>query len=293
MIRQSYQIEIITPCFCAGGDQSQAEIRPASIRGQLRWWFRLISRDPQEEAAIFGAVSGDNEGSSSALSVRVSSFKPGPKWNVPSINQIMPENYVWHYASVSGTTVKGAKGPRWKSEAVVAPGSSFSLDHVWRRTVSETIMRNFDLALRSFLALGTLGLRATRGLGSLHCPQFQASESLAEELSPYGFIFRWREKPEGFASFEEAIKDYAAWLRYDFRAKFKASRPSPLGSSTPRQASALRFRPFKQSDNKYCWLIYEAPHDRVLGHSSRSRLPLLSERHFNGQAPQAPPRTRY
>ncbi|TAE90912.1 MAG: type III-B CRISPR module RAMP protein Cmr1 [Verrucomicrobia bacterium] len=42
MIISHYQLEIITPCFCAGADQGIAEIRAASIRGQLRWWFRVL-----------------------------------------------------------------------------------------------------------------------------------------------------------------------------------------------------------------------------------------------------------
>jgi len=294
MKRETFDIEIITPCFCAGANQAKAEIRPASIRGQLRWWFRLVSRDPREESEIFGTVAGDDDCSSSSLCVRVADFKSGPAWVVPAIKQNTPENYVWHFASVSGTTVRGAKGPRWVSQGALAPGSTFRLELIWRRGLPPEMKSKFDLALNSFLALGTLGLRSTRGLGALHCKEVNHSESLDSALTKLGFVIRIRDKAEGFLSYESALRDYASWLRYDFRKQFKANRPSPLGSSTPRQTSAVRFRPLKRSDGKLSWLAYEAPHSKVLGPQSRTSEPLLRNKDFTGAAPAAPPsRPRY
>lgn len=44
MKRASLEIEFVTPCFLAGADQTAAaEWRAASIRGQLRWWFRAVA----------------------------------------------------------------------------------------------------------------------------------------------------------------------------------------------------------------------------------------------------------
>lgn len=288
MKRETFQIEIITPCFCAGADQSKAEIRPASIRGQLRWWFRLLSREHREEAKIFGAVDGDDECSSASLCVRVSDFKPGPKWEVPALNQNSPENYVWHYASVSGTSGRGAKGPRWASQAVLSPGSTFRLELIWRRALSSALKAKFDLALKAFLALGTLGLRSTRGLGSIHCKTAVYDDSLKAALTELGFVIRERERTEGFPSYQSALKDYASWLRYDFRKRLKADMPSPLGSSTPRQTSAVRFRPLKHPAGNFSWLAYEAPHSRVLNRESRTVEPLLNNVRFVGVAPAAP-----
>src|SRR5215218_8971789 len=42
MLRQTFQVEIVTPCFL-GGARDRAEWRGASIRGQLRWWFRAVA----------------------------------------------------------------------------------------------------------------------------------------------------------------------------------------------------------------------------------------------------------
>ena len=61
---QTFDVEIVTPCFL-GGARDQAEWRGASIRGQLRWWFRAVAgarfagdldkvREAEEE--IFGST---------------------------------------------------------------------------------------------------------------------------------------------------------------------------------------------------------------------------------------------
>jgi hypothetical protein len=42
MLRQTFKVELVTPCFL-GGAKGQAEWRGASIRGQLRWWFRAVA----------------------------------------------------------------------------------------------------------------------------------------------------------------------------------------------------------------------------------------------------------
>lgn len=78
MIRQTYHLEIITPCFCAGANSAQAEIRASSIRGQLRWWFRVLGGFKslhslslrEQENLIFGSAAGD-QGSAGKLSIQI------------------------------------------------------------------------------------------------------------------------------------------------------------------------------------------------------------------------------
>lgn len=66
MERTTLHLEIVTPCFLGGADQtSTAEWRAASVRGQLRWWFRAVAggafdgdlkRVRRAEAALFGST---------------------------------------------------------------------------------------------------------------------------------------------------------------------------------------------------------------------------------------------
>lgn len=43
MYSATFTLEAITPVFMRGANQSKAEIRAASIKGLMRWWFRALS----------------------------------------------------------------------------------------------------------------------------------------------------------------------------------------------------------------------------------------------------------
>jgi CRISPR type III-B/RAMP module RAMP protein Cmr1 len=70
MTKMEFNIQFITPCFCAGVDQTQAELRASAIRGQLRWWFRALGGEFDEEAEVFGSVH-QSHATASSVSVRV------------------------------------------------------------------------------------------------------------------------------------------------------------------------------------------------------------------------------
>lgn len=58
------ELEILTPAFLGGADQHKVEIRGASIKGMLRWWwraseghrFRNLAELAEAEAAVFGSA---------------------------------------------------------------------------------------------------------------------------------------------------------------------------------------------------------------------------------------------
>ena len=65
MTRAILQVELVTPCFLSGADQTSAELRAAAIRGQLRWWFRAVAggvfggdlaKTKASETMVFGAT---------------------------------------------------------------------------------------------------------------------------------------------------------------------------------------------------------------------------------------------
>lgn len=71
----NFEIETITPMFLAGADGKTAELRPPSIKGMMRFWWRALNghlsrKDLKEaEAKIFGS-SGEEIGRSS-FSIRL------------------------------------------------------------------------------------------------------------------------------------------------------------------------------------------------------------------------------
>jgi len=286
MNSQTYTLEFITPCFCAGADQARAEIRAPAIRGQLRWWFRAFGGTRADEQEVFGGIAGE-EGRSSTLVVRVAELARGLPWRPPKVEPNAPEAYVWHYASVSGKQ-KGqpGPGPRWSEHGNLPPGTKVHLQLLWRRQPPPGARQGFDDALKAFLALGAVGMRVTRGVGAFCCLESPlTSQALAEVESllkkhRFGFlVYR-----QGLSSWEEAIRAAGQTLKEDLRPRFPAGKlgdqPGPLGSSKPRQTSGLYLRPVCITDNntannKYALCVFEAPAERVLGRESRRGAPAL------------------
>jgi CRISPR type III-B/RAMP module RAMP protein Cmr1 len=287
MNRTTYNLELITPCFCAGANPAHAEIRPASIRGQLRWWFRALGGTSENEALIFGAVSKKTS-SASAVRIAVSDFVSAPRWSPPSFGPTDSTSYIWHYVRESGKPAgsgRNVAGPRWRPEGAVAPGSKFKLTVSFLRSLPAEIGSAFQEALCAFLAYGGLGLRNTRGLGAFSCAEVTHEENLVNLLSKAGFVFAKRDTPSEFDSADKALADWSAWLRLDLRKRHKAASFSALGGISPRQTSAVRFRPILLPSRKFTWIAFEAPHNRVL---LRKDAPVLIRTDsFSGPAPSA------
>lgn len=72
----TFEIETITPMFLAGADQSKAELRAASIKGLLRFWWRALQSESsldelrKKESRIFGS-SDEKLGGGSSFAMRI------------------------------------------------------------------------------------------------------------------------------------------------------------------------------------------------------------------------------
>ncbi len=282
MKNASYSLEFLTPCFCAGANQAVAEIRAPAIRGQLRWWFRVLGGSPADERAIFGTAAGDR-GVSSSLTVRCRLLDVRP-WRLPQFNPNDVESYVYYFASVSGTTTKGAKGPRWAAGAMLGPGTRIQVEFLQRRPLESRLQTALDQTVEAFLAIGSIGLRATRGLGAFHATDSASqksvvpSEALLNRLRSAKFA---TERRPGSYTDDVAVAKAIGSLVKGTRTQqnWKAGKtPSPLGDSSPRQTSAIVFRPIRSEDGRGLRLfVFEAPHDRILGPSSRRSTPSVGK----------------
>lgn len=78
MKKITFEIETITPMFLAGANQNKAELRAASIKGLLRFWWRALQAETdleklrKKESKIFGS-SDEKLGGGSSFSIRVTS----------------------------------------------------------------------------------------------------------------------------------------------------------------------------------------------------------------------------
>ena len=90
MKKITFEIETITPMFLAGAEQGKAELRAASIKGVLRFWWRALQVEPdinelrQKEAGIFGSSEEGVGGSSFSLRIITNGNLKSTKDNFPS-----------------------------------------------------------------------------------------------------------------------------------------------------------------------------------------------------------------
>lgn len=273
---QSYHCEFITPCFCAGANQAVAELRAPAIRGQVRWWFRVLGGSAGDEARLYGGTAG-NRSVASAFMVRCRLAAEPPKWNPPKFNPSSDLGYLLYFA-------QAADKKRWNPKGALAAGTAFTLHFSWCHAppVSEAARQLHQLAVEAFLTLGSFGLRATRGLGAFVCDKFSVDANSLRQLcqriqqAQPGFRFATPPQPSNPSHLLRDLGQTLRELRREFPAgKGNRQRPSPLGSSNPRQASAVRLRPLAFEDGSYHILLMEAPHQKILEPSSRQTGPVL------------------
>jgi len=285
MISSSYTFECITPCFCAGADQTKAEIRPSAIRGALRWWFRALGGSKAAETEVFG---GSDPIKASSLLVRISGVMSKPVGRLPKPQGIDPLSYILYFPSVSSDRT------RWNEAACFGPGTTFQL-HVKQLRKLPQVEKKLNEAILAFRHYGSIGMHVTRGLGAIQATDAdeQSWKDATALLESSGFTVR--QSTHAHKIWDAVLKEAGQWLQNDLRKEFgaggnrKPAQASALGSAKPvRQTSAVYLRPIKQNGN-LIFTAFEAPHGRVLGAASSGKhsTPVLQSRDFTQPPPQA------
>lgn len=277
MTNNACTLQFITPCFCAGADQTKAEIRAPSLRGQLRWWFRVLGATPEQEKRVFGGVHGG--ASASAVVLRVSDVRPVS--NPDDLRTLASQNtgigYIFHFAHVSGKE-RGARGdgPRWQSGAFFSPGTSFRLSCTLRAPLPRECEARLQQAWDAFLLFGTLGLRGTRGCGAWvaeHNAALSAEDVARAVTGLDGFVGTCGAVERDWRAVMEALGTALRSFRQQHGLSGKTE--SAVGSSAPRHASALHLRPVQVREGILPVALYT---DRV----KKASLPSLAAKakHF-------------
>jgi CRISPR-associated protein Cmr1 len=240
------EVDLLTPCFCAGGEPLEAEIRPPSIRGQLRWWFRTLGgfRSLQgmplreQETLVFGSAGSNEQGNASRLVIRtvhtVLTGQPTTKTyekNSPEVGIQHPSGYVLFPL-------------RNKTRQAIEKGS-FTLTALWKG--EDRIWPDLCSLLTVFLNLGALGFRSRRGFGALAPKQpkdealFKALDAFANARSALGIFQLEQLYPEGI----KAAHALASWLK-GWRTH---GRSSDLVNGRPRVPQAAPGFQFAKNDH--------------------------------------------
>lgn len=197
MHRLTLDLEFVTPCFLGGFDPKEAaEWRAASVRGQLRWWFRAVAGGRfagdlhlthRAEELVFGSTEVRSPLMVRALDPPASEAASGQGWGRPLSVEQLAQRWGSSLEAVGprldlgrerGTTLAVhylGYGPIVGSSIqrrFLPPGARGRLLLQWpapRTTAAREAFELFRTALASWLHLGGLGARSRRGFGSLRC----------------------------------------------------------------------------------------------------------------------------
>jgi CRISPR-associated protein Cmr1 len=262
MIKQTYKLDIITPCFCGGAEaEKQAEIRPASIRGQLRWWFRVLggfkSLAPMDlrdqEDMIFGSAAGD-EGTAGKLMVRVSGLAP---------STIIADDRQMNAAPGSERgyllfPLRGRGRGVFNESATTVSPPNFTLHLLCRG--NSVLGADLQALAVVFAGLGALGFRSRRAMGAL-CMNAAAPMTLPAALQRFSSSQNVMIRALPASTPSDAISQLARWLQ--------SWRSHGRTNQNPREQTYPGF-PYAKSD-------HDAQRHGNPGYRAALGLPLLAK----------------
>jgi len=170
MDSKEFEVEVVTPMFLCGANNTEAELRVPSIKGMLRFWWRAIcgienlEKMKKKEAKIFGSTSQKAafllySDATNGFQCQIEMKEKGEKFKV---HGYPPVSIIDYLAYGTHKPQKG-KGIVYNKEHV-NPGSKFNVKFVFYHSdVQEDILKAFSFIITH----GGLGARSRNGFGSL------------------------------------------------------------------------------------------------------------------------------
>ncbi len=183
----SFELEAITPLFLSGNDQNAVELRAASIRGQLRYWYRALlgglgvtqpKQLHEQESQVFG-----KEECGSPVLIRVKDIR----WADRRIKQNRELDLGYDKAKkvtrrpgltylLYSTQLGGNERP------YADVGTTFTLELSSFNKEAEKVLKLAACALWCWTHFGGLGTRARRGGGDLQVKKVRDDERVLKDL---------------------------------------------------------------------------------------------------------------
>lgn len=231
-----FKFQIVTPMFLGGADQKAEGIRPASIKGALRFWWRALNwarcwqasgqNDVQalrllhsEEARLFGLAAGWDEatkktsgGQGVFLMQVVDSKVFGTALNAKEIFPDFQNGHIYLLGLGLAKYDKSVKQTLVQRNAL-QKGGTFTLKLVFHPQATDEEVKQVKDAVSAFGLLGALGSRARHGLGSV-----ASVESAALNRAEYIKAVQNLLKPTLLASGEAPFTAFSARSRVDVSA---------------------------------------------------------------------------
>ncbi len=182
MKKLTFKLEFITPAFI-GGANHQAELRPASFVGLLRWWWRALKGEcdieslRKKEVEIFGGSFGEIKKASPVyLKVEGNIRKGSNLINECRLNTGV--GYLYHFVTVRG------------KREFIEPDSRIELTLIGK----DEFLKHYIASLWALVFLGGVGARSRRGGGNLAVVGYEPKdlvEDLKISFTPTGDFCEW------------------------------------------------------------------------------------------------------
>jgi CRISPR-associated protein Cmr1 len=190
MKKLSFMLETITPLFLSGNDQTTVELRAASIRGHLRYWYRALlgglgitkSKQLYElESQVFG-----KEERGSPVLVRVKDVR----WAGGRIKQNKELDLGYDKAKKEtrrpGLTYLLYSTQLGGNERPYADvGTTFTLELSCFSKEAEKVLKLAACALWCWMHFGGLGTRSRRGGGDVQVKEIKDDKNLLQALPSF------------------------------------------------------------------------------------------------------------
>lgn len=174
MEKITYEIEFITPAFIGGANQ-QAELRPASFVGLLRWWWRVVLASFINDAnSIYewdGKLFGTQDRAGSVflrLKCERTSKEITEEWNASKGTQYEGKGYML--------------GMGGRKRSYIKPGTTFKLELIVPNAYKEAV----DALVKLSITFGGIGYRGRKGFGSMRITNCDVGHEVLE-------VSFWRE----------------------------------------------------------------------------------------------------
>lgn len=194
------KLRFLTPAFIGGPDGNAAELRPPSVKGMLRFWWRAVNAGnfglnelKINEARIFGDASGNGRVSSFLLNVKSSNLN-----NYVSKESFPKKDYavysikghrlnILEYLAYGTYSYDKMQRRNVFEREYIRPGLGFELIlSLPDKTESKGIIQELYSALVAWSCFGGLGSKSRNGFGSFTVENAEGHPQLAElmQLSP-------------------------------------------------------------------------------------------------------------
>lgn len=172
----TFEIETITPMFLSGADQTKAELRAASIKGLLRYWWRALQAEPdidklrKRESEIFGSAN-EKQGGGSSFAIRITYDKALleqkiKKGNLPNYPvEVISQGQVRKLNILEYLSYGAFKNRDGGFREYIQEKFQFNL-HI--QYTNETHLNDILATIYVFNFFGCVGAKSRNGFGSFH-----------------------------------------------------------------------------------------------------------------------------